>query len=209
MLGFSGVHRTGKSTLTLDIASKHGLIALETNVRNVFILMGMDSKKKYEWDERMRVQQQILLYLNGLYDLYWNTYGLNRVVCDRTPLDLLMYTYSEVNSNTLSFLQSEELRLYTEDCISSVNKYFRMIVVIQPGISVNEVESKASVEKGYMEHLNLIILGLTHRSDINVDIFCLSKKITNRIDRIDFVSTLIEMLTEKNTVLQYVNDVTM
>lgn len=157
IVGLTGSHRVGKSTLARMYAEKHKLDFLETSASAIFREMGFDPAITYDFDTRLTIQEEILRQFDKQYASHS---GSNAAITDRTPLDMLAYTLGDVSGETLN--EANEVRLcnYVQDCFTSLNKWFSVLLVVQPGIALIPADGKASLSVGYIEHLNSIILGL-------------------------------------------------
>lgn len=184
MLGIAGVHRSGKSTLAKEFADQYDMNYLETDVSSVFEELGLDPAVTYDFATRLKVQRAILRHVDKLYGIAERE-ERNNTITDRTPLDLLMYTYAEVAGDNLSEADTAALAAYTEECFEVLNRRFGMIMVLQPGIPIVEAPGKASTNTGYMEHLNMICLGLMSDERVKVKSAFIPRSVTDLQRRVN------------------------
>lgn len=181
MIGIVGCHRVGKTTLARKFAEQYGFTFVETNVSGVFAEMGLDPKLTYDFTTRLSVQKRILKHLNTVYAQYQREHDTD-IITDRTPLDLLIYTYAEVAGNNLTDAETEELIAYTEDCLETINRRFSFILALQPGLPVIETAGKGAVNPAYLEHLNTLTIGLVGDERVKVKTAYIPRHITD-LDR--------------------------
>lgn len=183
MIGVCGVHRTGKTTLAKEFAKQYSFTYLETNVSGVFAEMGLDPADSYDFSTRLMIQRRILKHLNQVYGEAQKEHDTD-VITDRTPLDLLIYTYAEVNGNNLTEEQTSELLNYTQDCIELINRRFSLIIGVQPAIEVIQRVGAGSLNPAYMDHLNMLTMGLLGDERIEVKTAYIPIRTTNLQERI-------------------------
>lgn len=184
-IGLTGSHRSGKTTLALEFAKKNGFTFVKTSAGEIFSEMGLTPSVTYDFSTRLAVQNRIL----DEFDKTWAQYALDSVITDRTPLDLLAYTLAEVVGDNINAEQQDQLDSYIRRCFDVANKRFHTIILIQPGIALVQEEGKAALNRGYIEHLNSLILGLSVDERLRVSHFYLPRHMTNleaRIGAVEF-----------------------
>lgn len=191
MLGFAGAHRTGKSTLAKEFAERYDLDYLETSVSSVFEELGLDPAVTYDFATRLRVQRAILKHLDRLYSAI-DPEDLDATVVDRTPLDLLMYTYAEVLPGLLSPQELDDLMLYTAECFALLNRRFRLITIVQPAIKVVPAPGKAALDLAYMEHLNTLCMGFMNDERMKTKVAYIPRHMVDLDKRINAVLDVLE-----------------
>lgn len=177
-LGLSGGHRTGKTTLARLFAEKHGIPFVYTSASETWKRMGLDPAERHPFALRLRVQQAILEDCRALYAAQRETF-----ITDRTPLDFLGYTYADINGR----ITEEERALlhdYERECFATLNLYFRMVVIVQPGIPIVEEPGKAVSEPAYIDHLNHLMIGLSNDDRMTSAKFYIRKRDTSIESRI-------------------------
>ena len=70
MIGLSGAHRTGKSSLARAFAEKHGIPFVETSASQVFKDLGVDPAATHDFSTRLTVQEEILKRFDAMYAKY-------------------------------------------------------------------------------------------------------------------------------------------
>lgn len=193
MIGFAGSHRTGKTTLAKEFADRYDCVFLETSVSSVFEELGLDPAVTYDFATRLKVQRAILKHLDRIYGQAEDDVN---TVTDRTPLDLLLYTYADVQNDNLTDADAEILAEYTADCIEVLNRRFNMVMIVQPGIPLTPATGKASLNVAYIEHLNMLALGLMSDERIEARVAYIPRKMTDLDHRVEATYNTLTMFIE-------------
>ena len=156
MYGLCGAHRTGKTTLAREYAKRVGIQFVQTGASQVFRDMGLNPADDHPLSVRLDVQQRILSHHEGV----WGSEKLE-FITDRTPIDFMAYTLADVRQADLTPELDERLQKYMKDCINATNRFFSVLIVVQPGIKVVEEAGKASLAKSHIDHISNLVLGLT------------------------------------------------
>ena len=186
MIGLSGAHRTGKSSLARAFAEKHGIPFVETSASQVFKDLGIDPAATHDFSTRLTVQEEILKRFDAMYAKY-----PGEAITDRTPLDMLAYTLAEAVGNAVSQEDQARFKKYIESCIFVTNRRFSTILVVQPGIPVVWAEGKAALNDAYIEHLNSLILGLACDERIKPAHFYIPRDMTDMDERISALESAV------------------
>lgn len=149
-----GAHRTGKSTLAKRYAEKTGCLFLETSTSAVFAELGIDPAAKLDFKTRMDVQEKILESLEAQYRGVSLKHG---VITDRSPLDAIAYIMADAAGNFVPEDQQERFAKYIDKCFEVTNKYFSVVVLVQPGLPMKATPGKAAPNMAYCEHLNMLL----------------------------------------------------
>ncbi|MFN9397317.1 MAG: hypothetical protein ACK6BN_16085 [Pseudanabaena sp.] len=64
------------------------------------------------------------------------------------------------------------LNQYIDRCFSSTNQFFQNLVIIQPGIPLIYEEGKAALNAAYIEHINILVIGLCSDRRLTANVFC-------------------------------------
>jgi len=189
--GLSGAHRTGKTTLAKAVAGKMGLTFIETSTSAIFKELGLDPAATFDFAERLRIQDIILDRTVKQYAAHAGTASIT----DRTPLDMLAYTMSEA-LGTMRPEDEEAFDSYTTRCFEATNNWFSTICVIQPGIPLVAAPGKAAMSRGYMEHLNSLILGFSADPRLTAPHFYVPRRNLALEDRVECVKFCIDRSLE-------------
>jgi hypothetical protein len=176
-IGLCGAHRTGKTTLAEALAAQTKKPFVKTSTSEVFRQHGLDPAQALDFKKRLEIQKQILIS----YIETWSAQPQS-FITDRTPVDLMAYTLADIQGNTE--VDFPELERYLERCFEATNKYFDVLIVLQPGIELIAAEGKAALSRAYIEHLNSLILGLCHDERLESGVVCIKREITDLDGRI-------------------------
>lgn len=161
MITLAGSHRTGKTTLAHAFAQAQGIPFLRTSAVEAFRAMGKDPKVQYPIEERFAIQKALLHVFVKQYVSAQQSAGTSGLfITDRSPLDLAAYMLADMNRGTADSGMGQAVKDFVGECIDATNRFFSLVMVVQPGIPVTEEEGKAPTCPGYMEHLNTLMLGL-------------------------------------------------
>lgn len=152
--GLIGAHRVGKTTLARRYAEKTGCLFLETSVSAVFAELGLDPAKPMDFKTRMDVQE---LVLERLEKQYREASLKQDVITDRTPLDMVAYTMADAAGEAVPEDQQERFAKYIDKCFEVTNRYFSVVVLVQPGLAMEPTPGKAAANVAYCEHLNMLL----------------------------------------------------
>ena len=135
------------------ISQRIGIPFVKTSTSEVFRQHGLDPSEPLDFKKRLWIQHEIL----DAAEKVWQT-EQRQFVTDRTPLDMAAYTLADIRGFTE--LNFAELEGYLNRCFQVTNKLFQLIVLVQPGIPLVYERGKASLNEGYLEDLNFLVLGL-------------------------------------------------
>lgn len=156
MIGICGAHRTGKTTLAKAFSEKTGIPFVQTKASGVFAEMGLDPKADYPLAQRIEVQKRILEACAKQY----RSVDSGIFVTDRTPVDMVAYTFADVQRGNMTPELTAQVNGYVADCVAVNNAVFSLLMVVQPGIELVEEEGKAPANVAYIEHINSLVMGI-------------------------------------------------
>ena len=151
--GLCGSHRTGKTTLAREVAGIQGIPLVRTTTSEVFAANNLDPAAKMDFATRLWIQHKIVAAALEVWQAAETPF-----ITDRTPIDMMAYTLGDIQGDTE--VDFSELEKYLDYCFQVTNEVFSRLVVLQPAIPLVPEEGKARLNKGYIEHLNILILGL-------------------------------------------------
>jgi hypothetical protein len=184
-IGLCGSHRTGKTTLGDAISQRAGMPFVKTSTSEIFKEYGLDPSKPLEFAKRLWIQHKIL----DAAEKVWNA-EQRQFITDRTPLDMAAYTLADVQGST--DVNRTQLEGYLGRCFEVTNQFFKLLVLIQPGIPLVHEEGKAALNEGYLEHLNYLILGLCNDQRIKGSFLCLPRDVKSIEDRVDAILDVLD-----------------
>lgn len=193
MIGLVGAHRTGKTTLALELSEREGFSFVKTDSSGVFTRLGFDPKKDYDFKTRLMLQEAIL------EDAYtkWRAHAGEIFITDRTPLDMLGYTYADVSREPLSPEVEVQLARYAERAFEITNRVFGLVVLVQPGIPLIEAPGKAPASPAFIAHLTNLMRGLMVDERVLIQKYSIPVNKTDLSDRVLCVKAAFEQGRER------------
>ena len=159
MLGLTGPHRTGKTTLAREYAKRHDILFVQTSTSGVFEQLGCDPKAEYSIEKRLMIQEVVLSTMERQYRKAREKGQL--FIADRTPIDAASYMLSEVHRTAIDSPEVSRLvNDYVARCLKSTMEHFSVVILVQPGIKVRDQAGKGVACPANIEHLNSVQLGL-------------------------------------------------
>ncbi|MBP6821452.1 MAG: AAA family ATPase [Acidobacteria bacterium] len=180
-IGLCGAHRTGKTTLAMELAQLTGKQFVRTRVTEIFAQHGLHAAQVMDFETRLGIQYRIL---EACESDWQNASG--DFITDRTPVDFLAYTLGDVQGKTA--VNQKNLDSYIERCFDLTNSFFDTLVILQPGIPLAEAEGKAALNKAYIEHINSLVIGLCHDERVQSKIITLNREVIELDERIRRIS---------------------
>jgi hypothetical protein len=184
MIGLAGSHRTGKTTLARAYARQKEISFVETTSSDVFKRMGYDPQADYDFKTRIEIQNEILTNTEAAYKAHTSPF-----ITDRTPVDFIAYLLADVQRTNLTEHETHLFKNYYQRCIESINSYFALVIVLQPGIPLVNDITKGPINTAYMEHINTLAMGIITDSRIQVGRYYIKREnldIEERIRSVEF-----------------------
>ena len=176
-LGLCGAHRTGKTTLAIAISSQLNIAFVRTTTSQVFAQLGLDPAEPLDFQTRLFVQNHVL----DAAEQVWQE-SASPFISDRTPIDMIAYTLGDIQGKT--DVDFNLLSQYIERCFASTNQFFQNLAIIQPGIPLVYEEGKAALNAAYIEHINVLVIGLCSDRRLKTNVFCNARDVINLKTRI-------------------------
>jgi hypothetical protein len=164
-LGLCGAHRTGKTTLAIALAAHLNIPFVRTTTSKVFAELGLDPAEAMDFKTRLFVQNHVL----DAAEQVWQN-SPSQFASDRTPIDMIAYTLGDIQGKTE--VDFDLLSQYIDRCFASTNQFFQNLAIIQPGIPLVYEEGKAALNAAYIEHINILVIGLCNDSRLKAQVFC-------------------------------------
>jgi predicted ATPase len=193
-IGLAGSSGVGKTTLAKSVAEKTGIPFVPSQTRPAYAVYGFLPEMKMTHTEKMKVQH---LILDMAETDYRSVNGL--FITDRTPMDFAAHVLAEATATNLNDEETAEMMEYINRCYKMTNLYFSSLIFIQPAIKMVS-ESGRTSNAAYVEHINLIMLGLI--TDPNNKLYCakhnLRKTLTDLNKRTEVVIQIARLVEINN-----------
>jgi hypothetical protein len=160
MIGLVGANGVGKTTLAREFAIEQKIGFLETSTTAMLTAVGIDPAADYDLGTRYAAQVVVLTAMTRQYEAMSRK---ARVwITDRTPLDLAAYMLADVTRTNCDDPEMIQCVMdYVQNCFDVANRFFGLLVLLQPGIEVPLVrEGKANSSPAFQEHFNALAFGL-------------------------------------------------
>jgi hypothetical protein len=171
-LGLCGAHRTGKTTLAIALADRLNIPFVRTTTSQVFAHLGLDPAEPMDFKTRLFVQNHVL---DAAEQIWQNS--VTPFISDRTPIDMIAYTLGDIQGKTE--VDFDLLNQYIDRCFASTNQFFQNLAIIQPGIPLVYEEGKAALNAAYIEHINVLVIGLCSDLRLSANVFCNAREAIN------------------------------
>lgn len=184
MIGLTGAHRTGKTTLAKAWAEENEVEYVTPDVAGVIRTFNMDCGDIKTIEDRLKVQRKLVeacdsafLRRKGLY------------ITDRCPLDIAAYTMADAVQH-MSKDQAQELNDIILDCFSITNACFGSIILVQPGIPFVPEPNKPPENVAYQEHIHTIAVGLAQDDRNSIPLWTIPRANTLMETRLEAVDSV-------------------
>lgn len=179
-IGLCGSHRTGKTTLAGILRARTGIDFIRTTTSDVFFENGLDPASSMDFATRIWIQLKVVAAAEAAWQQATGPF-----VSDRTPIDMMAYTLADIQGKTgADYLQ---LEAYLDHCYAITNRFFSRLIVVQPAIPLVHEEGKAALNRGYMEHLNMLVMGLCCDARLHCPVLFMPRDIIDLDARLAFV----------------------
>lgn len=186
-IGLCGAHRTGKTTLAMELAQLSGKQFVKTRVTEIFAQHGLHAAQVMDFETRLGIQYRILEACESDWQNAVNA-GVD-FITDRTPVDFLAYTLGDVQGKTE--VNYADFDRYVERCFELINRFFDLLIILQPGIPLTAAEGKAALNQAYIEHVNSLVIGLGNDERVQCEVLTIRRNITDLNERIHIVSEVV------------------
>jgi hypothetical protein len=185
IVGFTGAAATGKSWVAAKVAALLGFHYQGSRASEVAADTGFDVNAPHTFAERLEYQNEVLNRMKS--DL---ASGLDHIVFDRTPIDLMAYALIAANDE----VDTPEYKEYIDRCMELAVDSFDVIVLVSP--AAKELYGEGELKPG---RLCAKVHGYEHRVlyDHVIKILLANKKIAHKVivipedchyeDRVTFV----------------------
>lgn len=201
MIGLSGAHRSGKSTLA-EAWHRH-MTEMGAEVEHVRVdTAGVIARFNLECGDINDVATRIDVQ-RAIADHYHELFNGRRTpfVSDRTPLDVAAYMLADLGQQPLpDALETRALEI-VEDCIDIANACFGIILLLPPVLPYKPAPGKPPANKAYQQHFHMLMQGLINdpRLDVPAGAWLLNERLHKLEDRVDVMDKLWGAMIENDT----------
>lgn len=174
-IGFTGAHRTGKTTLARVVSRIYQLPMLTNRVSQVVADYGFDMATDNRLETGVRMQaEQLAVMLDHIEATRFATPLERQVergvsyVSDRTPLDAAAYFMADATASSGTELARETCVAYVEKCLALTAKHFDVVILVPPGIDVQPTAGKPPVNPAYQEHIHFLVQGFLFDDQVEI-----------------------------------------
>jgi predicted ATPase len=184
MMSLAGGHRTGKTTLAEAYAAKFNATFVRSSASDVWRDFGLNPAVEPDFHTRTLIQDEIL----HRHEKLWRSVPAGvEAITDRSPLDFVAYLLADCSNNKVPESHEGWVEAYVHRCLGMVERFFSMIMLIQPGIPLVAAEGKAALSKAYIEHLNAILYGLVNDPKVKTIRFCMPRDVIDLDERVEML----------------------
>ncbi len=202
LVGISGAHGSGKTTLAKEIALRMGLVYVPASVNEMAKSAGYKhTSVDLPLKDRIFLQKHVL---EG-FRTFLGKCG-PETITDRTPLDVAAYTLAEIgmhSGNVLDAAMQEMVTDIVKDSIAMTHQLVNHVMVLQPLPAYEAIEGKRPPENpAFAMHFQYLIEGIAfsaHDNQRTSVSMCLSNGLE---DRIAFLAADIDDLMDRTVKVQ-------
>lgn len=155
-IGFSGAHRTGKSTLARAVAKQLHLPFLTSAASRVAADYGFDMGR----DNRLTTNGMAMQECQLRAMLEQIAAAGASYVCDRTPIDAAAYLLGDATAFAGDEAYRERAVEYVERAIALTAKHFDVVILLPPAITFEPMDGKPPFNVAYQEHHHMLCRGM-------------------------------------------------
>lgn len=164
LIGLTGAHGTGKTTLAAKAAGEFGWEFAKSDVSGVYRREGLDPRVRMTLDERLDIQKKILDFHFTQWRILEKTCLVDQIVItDRTPYCFMAFILAEISGyDALTPEQNEKVLTYVDQCNHDAERFFNMVCYLPRSIPFVPATHKvqAVANEAYREHWDMLIQGI-------------------------------------------------
>lgn len=181
-VGFTGAHRTGKTTLAKSVSEITKSPYIESPAGAVALEMGINLKAEIPFEHRIAYQTVVLQRMVDQLS------SKTSFVTDRTPLDAAAYLLADCGNATGTPKQRSQVALYVENCLAQTAKLFDVIIYVPPAIPYYREANKPPFNEAYQEHHGFLVNGMFHDDEMQVkNRIVIERKLADHKQRVDAI----------------------
>lgn len=186
-IGFTGAHRTGKSTLARAVGKTFKIPFLTSAASRVAADYGFNMAT----DNRlttggMAMQESQLRTMIEQLEAAGDSY-----VCDRTPVDAAAYLLADATASAGNPEYQERVVEYVENAMRLTAKYFDLVILVPPAITFEPMDGKPPMNVAYQEHHHMLVRGMLTDPEIDINSYSIER---DNIDRDNRIAAVLDVL---------------
>lgn len=176
-LGFTGAHRTGKSTLAQIIATDERLTMVKSPageiVKSFGFDMATDNRLVYEafdektGDVKFGTDMQWAIY-DTLVESLKEAAEHGGYVSDRTPIDVAAYLMADATAYAGEPGDQAATVRMVEQAIRDTQALFDIVILVPPAIDFVAEAGKPPMNQAYQEHHHMLCRGILFDEDLDL-----------------------------------------
>jgi hypothetical protein len=175
-ISLMGSHRTGKTTLATEYATKHGITFIPMSVSTAYYANGIPMGKVDDFVDRMLIQETALKqYESRLKD------QTEPFITDRCFLDLIAYSLADYPENPTEH-EATWFLSYAYQCNALNAMYYDKIMLIRPGIPLESCETSWAADFGIVAKVDACMLWAGDQA--SNDIYILPREVLSPVSRL-------------------------
>ena len=198
-IGFSGAHRTGKTTLAKLMSDKNEMPFVQSSMSALANEMGIKIGLDMPFEQRREFQERALVMFEDSYRKYEGVMFFT----DRTPIDLIGYVMTAWHPNYVTPELTEWAYDYTSRCIDATNRWFFNLFIVPPAdIPYEDAQQKGENIDFYRESLHATMVGVSFDDKIRSTVALLERSMTDLTARANYCASLVgSTISEYRSVL--------
>jgi len=188
-IGFTGAHRSGKTTLARLVSTEYGLHRVESPAGAIAAKYGFDMGA----DNRLALQKQpdentgVDMQQCIMDELTTRLRGRDSFVVDRTPIDVAAYMLADATAGAGDADARHCAVKMVTDAINLTQELFDVVILVPPlPIFVEEV-GKPPMNQAYQDHHHFLCRGMLFDEDLDVWWDEIRRDTFNLSERMDLV----------------------
>ncbi|NIH77335.1 hypothetical protein FHV99_004587 [Ochrobactrum sp. P20RRXII] len=198
LIGISGAHGCGKTTLAKQYATQSGLEYIPASTNEIAKRAGYaHGSVDLDINERIKLQWSILEGFKGfIRDCPANT------VTDRTPLDVAAYTMAEIGMHSTKLVDPAVLKTVpalVREAQELTKKRFQHVTLLRPLPTYDAIDGKRPpANEAFQMHYQFLLEGLAFATHMSKT-FTISLCMTNSLEaRLEMLSEDVADVIERN-----------
>jgi hypothetical protein len=184
-IGFTGAHRTGKTTTARELAETLHIPFISINIGGADVWKHLVMSDYMTFAERVKVEKELLQYMEDKL----SKINTDDFIVDRCPFDVLAYLLANMD-HTVSSIFDDDVAHLIYKCCELTDKYFDHFIFVPIAIKCVEEEGKTGkmyLSAAYRHALSNCIIGAYHAYEKSDKLITIPKQVINLHKRIEYI----------------------